>query len=221
MWYDIIREILCSDVGSFAFVFFGLALVCWIVYKITEFITKWKMKEDGINKMGDKIEIISNNLVQLGSRVDALENRMDKLENRMDKLLNEFSSIKMYITKGNGGLVQSFSPISLTEKGKAVAEKMKIEAVLDKNWDNIYKYIEQGITSDNAYDLQEFCIEAATTYLSNLFTKEDIDRIKLFAYNEGNPIEFYGAMIGVLIRDRYFAQKGIRTSEVDETNPNK
>lgn len=42
----------------------------------------------------------------------------------------------------------------------------------------------------------------------------------MFAYNEGKPLGFYGGMIGVLIRDKYFEQKGINPSLVDEFAPN-
>lgn len=95
--FDILKEILGSPAGSFGFVFFVLALIAWVIHKVTEFITVWRMKEKGL----------------------------DKLEGKVDALAADVAYIKTQFTMLNtnsmGGLVQSHSPISLTEAGKEVA----------------------------------------------------------------------------------------------------
>lgn len=55
--------------------------------------------------------------------------------------------------------------------------------------------------------------------LDRLFCRDDVDRIKNFAYNEGKQTAYYGSMIGVIIRDKYFESKGIQPSEVDDNDP--
>lgn len=195
-WLEIIKEILGSSAGSFGFVVFILLLIGWVIYKITNFTTSWSMKEKGL----------------------------DKLESKVDALSADTSYIKMQLTLLNtntiGGLVQSHSPISLTEIGKTIAAKMDIRTIIANNWDNIYEYVDENVQSKNAYDIQQFCIDAATISLDKLFTEADLNKIKMFAYNEGKPLGFYGGMIGVLIRDKYFEQKGINPSLVDEFAPN-
>lgn len=195
-WLEIIKEILGSSAGSFGFVVFILLLIGWVIYKITNFTTSWSMKEKGL----------------------------DKLESKVDALSADTSYIKMQLTLLNtntiGGLVQSHSPISLTEIGKTIAAKMDIRTIIANNWDNIYEYVDENVQSKNAYDIQQFCIETATISLDKLFTEADLNKIKMFAYNEGKPLGFYGGMIGVLIRDKYFEQKGINPSLVDEFAPN-
>lgn len=194
-WLELIKNILSSDAGSFGFVFFVLLLIAWVIYKITRFITTWENKEKGL----------------------------DKLENKVDTLSTDISYIKMQLTLLNtnttGSLVQSHSPISLTDKGKIIAKKMNIETMLANNWDKIYEYIDANVQSKNAYDIQQFCIETATISLDKLFTSSDLDKIKNFAYNEGRPIGYYGGMIGVLIRDKYFEIRGINPNTIDEFAP--
>ena len=170
-WLEIIKEILGSSAGSFGFVVFILLLIGWVIYKITNFTTSWSMKEKGL----------------------------DKLESKVDALSADTSYIKMQLTLLNtntiGGLVQSHSPISLTEIGKTIAAKMDIRTIIANNWDNIYEYVDENVQSKNAYDIQQFCIEAATISLDKLFTEADLNKIKMFAYNEGKPLGFYGGMI--------------------------
>ena len=97
---------------------------------------------------------------------------------------------------------------------------MGINEIIANNWDNIYDLIESQRLR-NAYDIQQFCIETATVGLDRLFCREDVDKIKNFAYNAGQQTAFYGSMIGVIIRDKYFEAKGIQPSEVDENDPDR
>lgn len=36
MWYDIIKDVLSSDAGSFGFVFFALSLIGWVRRRSTD-----------------------------------------------------------------------------------------------------------------------------------------------------------------------------------------
>lgn len=196
-WFELIKEILGSSAGSFGFVVFVLILIGWVIYKITKFTTSWSMKEKGLDKLESKVDTLSSDISYIKTQLN---------------LLN---------TNSTGSLVQSHSPISLTEKGKRIAEEMQIEKIIANNWDNIFNYVDECVQSKNAYDIQQFCIETSTVSLDKLFTETDLNTIKMFAYNAGKPLGYYGGMIGVLIRDKYFEQKGITPESVDEFNPNK
>lgn len=209
-WIELIKEILGSDAGSFAFVFFCLLLIGWAIYKITSFTTVWRMKEDEIDKLDGK--------------VDSFCGKVDKIESKVDALSNDISFIKMQLNllnfNASNSLVQSHSPISLTEIGVKVSKEMGIEQIIANNWDKIFSYIDVNVSSKNAYDIQQFCIEAASIHLDKLFSVEDLGKIKMFAYNAGRPLGYYGGMIGVLIRDKYFEIKGINPQSVDDCKPN-
>lgn len=194
MW-DVIKSILTSTGGSFAFVAGILYLTHWVVHYLTK----------NISKLDNKME------------------KVDKLEQNMDSIKENLHFIKAtlnVIQSNNSGLTQSHSPIGLTKKGKDVASRMGINDILVRNWDNIYEFIEAQHL-ENPYDIQQFCIETATINLDKLFSYQDVDKIKEFAFNEGQQLAYYGSMIGVIIRDKYFEVKGIPISEVDKNDPTK
>lgn len=194
MW-DVIKSILTSTGGSFAFVAGILYLTHWVVHYLTK----------NVSKLDNKME------------------KVDKLEQNMDSIKENLHFIKAtlnVIQSNNSGLTQSHSPIGLTEKGKDVASRMGINEILVRNWDNIYEFIEAQ-HHENPYDIQQFCIETATINLDKLFCHQDVDKIKEFAFNEGQQLAYYGSMIGVIIRDKYFEIKDIPISEIDRNAPAK
>lgn len=198
MW-QLIREILSTPVGSFAFVLSLMILAGWLIHYITRFITKWTCNMEGS------------------------KSTVDKVESNIDSIRADISYIKgmIGILQANSNpLTQSHSPIGLTEKGKKVAEEMGVVDMISNNWDHISTYIQENTKSKNAYDIQQFCIETATVSIDKFFAPEDVSRFKTFAFNAGQPIAYYGSMIGVLIRDRYFKEKSISVEDVDKHDPN-
>lgn len=204
MWYDILKDILGSSAGSFGFVFFTLSLIGWVIYKITTFITVWRMKEKELDKLEDRTN-------KQGVKVDILDDKYNRVEAKVDNLAKDVMYIKTHLelrdSRLPGNLVQSHSPVSLTDEGKRVAEELGVATMIEQNWQRIYEYISNNVNSDNAYDIQQFCIETATVLLDKLFTTEDVNKIKTYAYNAGMPLGYYGAMIGVMIRDKYLEKK--------------
>lgn len=195
MFWEFIRTIFASPAGSFAFVAALLALSYWLVHYVTKKVEQWSAKVNKMEKMENVIDAIKEDLHYIKATLNVLQ-------------------------ANSSGLTQSHSPIGLTAKGKGVASKMGIYDIIARNWDGIYGLIEsQNLTT--AYDIQQFCIETATISLEKLFDMEDVNRIKEFAYNEGKQTAFYGSMIGVIIRNKYFEIKGIPVNEVDRSTPNK
>ena len=197
MGWELIKSVIGSPAGSFAFVFFSLLLIGWLIYMATKYTTKWSMKMEGVDKLEQKIESISSDLLYVKTKLE------------------------IFTANTPGGLTASHSPISLTERGKEIAAQMGIDQIIATNWDSIYGYISENATSKNAYDLQQFCIEAATIALDKLIRKEDLDKIKMFAFNSGQNLAYYGSMIGIIIRDKYFAIQGIPIGDIDAHDPNK
>lgn len=191
---EVIQLILGSPAGSFGFAFAILFAIGWGIKRITEFTTKWNMKESSINKIETKVDSLSNDMAYVKTQLNLMSSSANSL-------------------------TQSHSPISLTDLGKKIAEEMNIETIISDNWENIFNYIDENVCSKNAYDIQQFCIETATTRLEKFFSQENLSKIKMFAYNAGKPLAFYGSMIGVIIRDKYFEQKGINPALVDKHTP--
>lgn len=194
---EMLKEILTSNGGAFGIV---AAVLCAIGYLLIKF-SEWRCKvEDALKKtekVDDKIDTIMTDMHYIKGTLDLLKHGMPN------------------------SLTQAHSPVSLTAKGKEVAEQMRIEEMVAANWEKIESKIDAKVSSKNAYDIQQFCIEHATVSLDQFFKQEDVAKIKMYAYENGQPLAFYGGMIGVIIRDRYFEVKNIPLEEVDQNDPNK
>ena len=65
MWYDILRDVLSSDAGSFSFVFFTLSLISWVIYKVSVFVTVWKIKKEEMSTLNDKVVVLDTGVSQI------------------------------------------------------------------------------------------------------------------------------------------------------------
>ena len=194
---EMLKEIITSNGGAFAVVF----AVLWAVgYSLIKF-TEWKCKVEQSDERTSKVE----------SDINAIKADIHYIKGTLDILKNTSSF----------SLTQAHSPISLTLRGQEVAKEMRIEEMVARNWDKIETAIDANVAFKNAYDIQQFCIEKSMISLDTFFAPSDIDAIKMFAYNNGQPLAFYASMIGVIIRDKYFEIKKIPLAKVDETDPNR
>ncbi|MDR2912762.1 MAG: hypothetical protein LBV38_05670 [Alistipes sp.] len=200
-----IREVLGSPMGSFAFILGVMILAGWLIHFVTKHTSKFNI-EHGAHK-----------------------EKMGKFEDKIDGINRDVSYIRgtidILMKKDNPNpTVQAHSPISLTDFGKKLAIEMELEERIERNWDKISNYLDSNLPKSslrNAYDIQQFCIDTASVSLNSFFGTEDLDEIKNYAFRNGNPLIFYGNMIGVMIRDVYFRHKGISVDEVDERDPMK
>jgi hypothetical protein len=194
---DFLRDIFKSDAGSFGFVFGVFGVICYAIYYITKFATK------------------------INTEHGMFSRRIDKIENNTDKIREDIIIIRAAMRTTADSYTWSQSPVSLTQKGREMADKLKIDERVTLSWDRIFQYIEESVKDKNAYDIQQFCIERATINLLEFFTKEDVREIKIVAFKEGRSVESFGGLIGVIIRNAYFKQKGIDIDEVDRCDPQK
>lgn len=149
------------------------------------------------------------------------------------KVLQDLESIKTsikYMNKGIDGLgellqkkniitsgifTQSHSPLSITDEGKNMMERIGAQKMFDNNWPRISNYIKENNESPNPYDIQQFCIQQAVVFPEKFLSEEELDKIKIDAYSTGNPLLSYMRVFAVLARDRYFEENGIDPSGID------
>ena len=194
---ETIEKVFQSPAGSFAFVFGILVLAFWATTKIT------------------KILADHSTLAKSSAKV---ENHIDDIRKDLSYLKGAFET-KRYSSESP--LVQRFSPLSLTEKGKLVAAELKIEELVTINWDKIRSDIDKNLKDKNAYDIQQYCIFTASVSPEDFLDKDSVNTIKLYAFKNGAPLHIYAQVLGIVIRNRYFKEKGIDIAEVDEHDPNK
>jgi glutamate synthase (NADPH/NADH) small chain len=68
-------------------------------------------------------------------------------------------------------------------------------------------------------NLEQYIIETAFAEPEKFFTEEDFLKIKSIAFKNGYALMSYTNILGVLIRDKYFEQKGINVEDVDKHDP--
>lgn len=116
-------------------------------------------------------------------------------------------------------LAQSHSPLSLTEKGLAAADKVGADKMIDENWNIISNLLNKEICDKNAYDIQQYCIRTAAIELEKLIGEDGVRKMKDFAYAEGKSLQDVSIIIALKVRDRFFKENDINVLEVDENDP--
>jgi hypothetical protein len=197
---DLIREALKSPAGSFSFILSLMILAFWLTHFVTKKIT------------------------EINSGHSTLDKSVNKIETHIDEIRKDMSFLKGSIEvlrRGADPVVQSHSPVSLTESGKTMAKEFNAEKMIAHNWENIFADLEKNICDKNAYDIQQYCIETASVEPDRFLESSDLNKMKEYAYLNGNPLQYYMPIFGVLIRDKYLQIKGIKVSEIDKYDPNK
>ena len=226
-----------------------LIVVAVIMYFVTMYhvsIQNTRKKADSTKKRVDELPCVENGkkLDILTHRVDELPcdthkeilksiNRTLEYYGRdIFEVKKDITEIKMDMSEMKGALYFAFgknlpfakkkSPLSLTDDGIEMVTANHFDKIIDEKWSRICEAL-NNLNTKNPYDLQEFCIStvfADTTLNTPKFLSEkDIDRIKILSYKSGIPIFFYTQALGILIRDRYFAENGIDVDEIDMHYP--
>ncbi len=183
-----------------------------------------QVKSDVATLKTDMVEVKSDvvtlktDMVQVKSDIHRIDNTIVDIKKdmsgiRSDMLRIDTSLISIQQALQVSTLAQSHSPLSLTELGKQVAKEMNMEERIERRWEFIRPLIEEQMCGNTPYDIQQACQTVSTIKLEEMFSEEDMRYFKDCAYQSGKVIPYYSPMITVLIRDRYFAEKGIVLAE--------
>jgi phosphopantetheinyl transferase (holo-ACP synthase) len=147
---------------------------------------------------------------------------LTKCEMRHSNIDGKISAIgedvKMLVEKivGNA-LLQAKSPITLSDKGKLVAEEIEAEKIFAAHSNELIKKVEEEMPANAlAYDIQEAAFKVAQSELPKLITKKEMAIIKDSAFNRGDNILMMWPIFGVILRDKILKDKGIELSETDK-----
>lgn len=192
---DIIKSIFTSPLGSFGFVFGVFVVVVWGVYFVTKHITIIRTEHGSLKETGAKlaqaVEYIQRDIMWM-------------------KIVME--------TKGAPAMdiAKSHSPISLTELGEELKKELGAEEAVGRNWDKIDSDITINVKDKNPYDIQQYCMETAAVTPEAFLSKEEVDKVKLFAYKKGRPFVSLSTIFALIIRDKYLQIHNITTSDKKE-----
>lgn len=174
--------------------------------------------EKVLNEIRQDVNSLKVDVGALKVDVNNLKSESGDTKKKIDHVMN---AISCGPTSSAVGLIQSHSPISLTEEGRDVARKIKAEEIIDKCWNTIKGLIDENVGCNSAYDIQKYCIETSAIFPERFYDEESLNSLKDHAYNAGVQLSRYTEMMGVIIRDRYLKECNIAIEEVDKTDPNK
>ncbi len=215
---DFAKDWIIQNFGVSALILIGLIVLAW-------FLGSWitKIKKDVENKPCDAhqkmLEEQSRKLDQDSVLLHKIEGQLSTLTHLEASIQRMTDTIQLMTASYSGPspLTQSHSPISLTEKGKEIAEELDLDSVLNANWDKIVQII---TTETNPYDIQMRFISDLILKPDSYIDVDSMDRIKTNAFANGIPLIDYMRMLGVMARDKYFSIHGIDVNEVDRNDPN-
>lgn len=170
-----------------------LVVAFWLVYKSGGWVKSYKNFEEKSEKFDIKIDLIKESIFKVQATTDLLYQ-------------SHLSTVKAH------------SPVSLTEKGREISTAISAEIKINNHWEIIKKEVEDKKPT-NPYDIQVVSMDIARNCFEKIFTSEEQNQIKTYAYGIGlNLLEIY-PILGVIIRDRIFKEKNIPVAEVDKHKP--
>ena len=188
---DLIKSILASEAGSFGFIFSIMLLIAFVIFKIGQWYNKIQNTDSTIKELKDETKSNSKILSEISGSLQFLKDNIQSINNRLMSLENKFA--------------KSQSPISLTEDGKNVANKLSLYSLVDKYLEKIEKYINKN----SAYDIQESSFNFVNNHFYSIITEEELQNIKNYAYNQGDNINDYDIIIAIIIRDKILEKSSI------------
>lgn len=159
-----------------------------------------------------------------GGMVNSFKNFQSKHESfdtKIDSIKDSLASIKAttdLLYQTHVQTVKAHSPLSLTEIGHKISRELKIMEMIDDHWAEIELQIAKK-SPTNPYDIQTVAMDIARACFENLFSNDEKNNIKTYAYNTGmNLLQIY-PVIGIEIRNKYFKKNGIKIDDVDKHQP--
>ena len=146
-------------------------------------------------------QTVDSELKRQENELDDLEKRFGRFEEKIDRLTE-----LMISSFNDRRIIQSTSPLTLTDYGEELAEKANAEIIAERYAGQLFKEIENL----NEYQIQEFCFDfTKQKLLEDLKTNdhEDFEVISRLAFNEGIEIDKVTRVIGLVLRDQLIKMK--------------
>lgn len=153
-----------------------------------------------------------------------IKNKNKKFDDDIDTIKTDVASIRattQLLYQSYLSTVKSQSPLSLTEKGDKISNELSLDQLVDEHWDSIYEQFTKNPLITNPYDIQTHSLAIAQDCFEKIFTDNEKNKIKTYAYEIGINLLEIIPIIGVEIRDRVLKLRGFNLKEIDKHDPRK
>ena len=226
---DTVIEFLKDLLGNYAFI--G-AVICvlvvfavWWARGIKEKVSKVDDHEQCMDEFRTAVARINtlpcanheHNIDRHDQEHRDMESRMARVETSVEYLQRSLDSLTKGLQGNNKLILDSYtlnhSPLSISEKGRQMMQRVGMGDMFDKNWNRIEHLIDEGVEDKNAYDIDQFCMEQAVVFPEKFLGREDISVLKDDAYKEGLSLTSYMRVVAVLARNRYLDEHPLEIKE--------
>lgn len=152
---------------------------------------------DVVSSIG--LVVVLGACVHIGRKLQML----DDVKSSMGKIKNNVAIVTNFLIKNHEKFdpteLQTFSPYTLTEKGRAFVVELGFDKVFDENKEEFFKLI------DNEKPKFKYDVEnAAIKSMYSSYEKPFMSFLKVFFYNNPNRrLENVAPTLGVYVRDMY------------------
>ncbi len=149
-------------------------------------------------------------------KVDSLEKKCEKHENKIDDMKDRISTLEGGVERdrANNPYVKRKSPLSLTDRGKAMLLDSGGESYVNANKDQLIKSIKDK-NPKSAYDVQEL----AQRVIRERIDEDEFIPLKDFVYKEGIELKNLLQVMGIALRDAALPILGFNEAQIDESDP--
>ena len=187
---------LSKELNSSVFVLLiVLMVVIALVAKVSSKLGMWTEKFKNQDEKLSNVQKVSDTVIELKTKIDLI-----------------------YHNTVPNPLLQSSSPIELTEKGIDVSKEINANTIFEKYKGKLKKSVNSK-NPKNAYDIQQISIEVAKNDLKNLLDEQEVLLLKDKAFAKGCLLEDILYIFAILLRNDLLSEAGISTHEIDDHDP--
>ena len=194
-----IFELITTVAGSFGGSAVITAGVIWFVFWAYGKFVKMTAKHESLEKCCS----------DLNGRVTSVEKSVNEIRGDMQYVKSTLNTLMNMVQNSGQSIMQSHSPLSLTEFGERMASEMGVDSILSRNFAGIKAKIDADVVVKTPYDVQTYCLEKIPVFPEVYLTAEDLSSVKAYAFNNGRTLFECLKIVGLKARDAYFKATGM------------
>lgn len=210
---DIIKTVAANDSCAFAIVSVLLFGLCYIYGKFVLLAEKVRVLRESAADTESRTAALC---ASLDGRIEALRGDFHAVNGDIRYIKNMINSLVNANQTSAAALVQAHSPLALTDTGRKAAGEMSATEAVAANWSHVKSILDAEVPSRNPYDIQTFCLERIPVEPERFFGNDVLDAFKVYAFNHGRTLFDCLKVVGVIVRDKCLADRGIPLASLDE-----
>jgi len=192
-------ELIMKIAGSFGGSAVITAALIWFVFWVYGKFVKMAAKHESFEKCCSELNV----------RVTSVEKSVNEMRGDMQYVKSTLNTLMNMIQNSSQALMQSHSPLSLTEFGEKLANGMGVDAILERNFTGIKAKIDAEVVVKTPYDVQTYCLEKIPVFPEIYLNEDDLTAVKSFAFSNGRTLFECLKIVGLKARDAYFKATGM------------